>query len=90
MGYADAESLLRTLLKDMLEFVGAYKKVGEDGEKKDEGKVQGKVLESIDQSKIDFKNAFPANEQDLYSWRSTMAYKVLYVLILFAEICAAR
>lgn len=47
MGYADAEVLLRTLLKDELEHASLLKKSGEEDNAL-QTKVTGKVLDAID------------------------------------------
>ena len=92
MGFTDADSLLRTLLKDLLVLMGALRKQESHSkdEKAESNKIEGKVLDAIDQSKLNFSNVFPEKEEDLYSFRGTFSYKLLYILLLFAEISASR
>ena len=49
MSYADAEAILRSLLRDELAYMGLLKQT--DGKNHDQ-KIEGKVLDAIDTSKI--------------------------------------
>lgn len=87
MGYSDAEALLRSLLKDHLQFLSLLKS---SGDAKPEIKIEGKVLESIDQSKLNLDKLYPAGEEGMYSVRGTPLYKLHETLMLFAEIHAFK
>ena len=75
------------MLRDELAFVGLLKQ--EDG-KTHEQKIEGKVLDAIDTSKIDTKELYAGDESGQYSVRSTPFYKVLETLLLFAEVFAFK
>lgn len=85
MSYGDADALLRPLLKDELAYAGLLV----EGKGK-EDKIEGKVLDAIDTSKIGTEQLYGGDEPGLYSVRGTPLYKVLETLLLFAEVFAFK
>lgn len=87
MSYADAEAILRVLLRDELAHAGLLKQGEGDAPAQ---RVEGKVLEAIDTSLISIGQIYGSDEPGLYSVRGTPFYKILETLLLFAEIYAHK